>query len=71
LQKARKQQQTAEFKEEYRFRSRIERIIYCVTKNGARKGKYNGLEKNRFKLQLHMALHNIKAILSLAKKILR
>lgn len=68
LQKARKQQQTEEFKETYRFRSRVERIIYCVTKNGGRKGRYKGHEKNRFKSQLHAAINNIKVIHTVAEK---
>jgi hypothetical protein len=62
LQKAREEQETTEFKEKYRLRPRVERIISNITANGARKARYYGKEKTLFQLMVHAVIHNVVTI---------
>ncbi len=62
LQKARREQETPEFKEEYRLRPRVERVIENQTSNGARNARYYGKQKNGFQLMVHAVIHNFRTI---------
>ena len=62
LQKAREEQESTEFKEKYRLRPRVERIISNLTTNGAREARYYGKEKTLFQLMVHAVIHNVVTI---------
>ena len=50
---------TAEFREKYRERSYVERIIAWLTGHGARQARYIGRQKSRFQVQIIAAVCNI------------
>lgn len=62
LQKAREEQESTEFKEKYRLRPRVERIISNLTANGAREARYYGKEKTLFQLTVHAVINNVVTI---------
>jgi hypothetical protein len=62
LQKSRQEQDTPEFKEQYRLRSHVERNINSLTAHGARKSRYLGREKSTFQLTIHAIIHNVMTV---------
>ena len=62
LQQARLKQETPEFKEEYRLRPRVERVIENQTSKGARNARYYGKQKNGVQLMVHAVIHNFRTI---------
>ena len=62
LQQARQEQETPDFKEEYRLRPRVERVIQNQTSNGARDARYYGKQKTGFQLMVHAVIHNFRTI---------
>lgn len=69
LQKARLEQETPEFKEEYRLRSRVERVIENQTSNGAREARYYGKQKTGVQLMDHAVIHNVRTMARFLGKI--
>ena len=69
LQKARLEQETPEFKEEYRLRPRVERVIENQTSNGAREARYYGKQKTGFQLMVHAVIHNFRTIARFLEKL--
>lgn len=67
LQADRAYQKTPEFQEIYGKRSYAERVIYQLTRHGARYARYLGRAKTRFQLLLVVATHNIKQVMKPAK----
>ncbi|MEW6048698.1 MAG: transposase, partial [Bacillota bacterium] len=64
LREARAIQKTSAFRERYRLRSRIERIVRQLKTHGARKARYWGQIKVRFQLLLAAVNHNVKAVMA-------
>ena len=62
LRQAREHQKTLAFRERYRLRARIERIVHLLKAHGARKARYWGRLKVRFQLLLVAINHNIKEV---------
>jgi len=62
LQTARREQETPEFKEKYRLRPRVERVIENQTSNGARDARYYGKQKTGFQLMVHAVIHNFRTV---------
>lgn len=62
LQQARQEQETPDFKEKYRLRPRVERVIQNQTSNGARDARYYGKQKTGFQLMVHAVIHNFRTI---------
>ncbi|MDI7248315.1 MAG: transposase [Bacillota bacterium] len=59
---AKERQGTAEFKEGYRQRACVERVIAWLTGHGARHARYIGRKKTRFQLQVIAAVCNTVAL---------
>ncbi|MDO9528045.1 MAG: transposase, partial [Syntrophales bacterium] len=68
LQKARREQETPDFKEEYRLRPRVERVIENQTVNGARNARYYGKQKTGFQLMVHAVIHNFRTVVRYLEK---
>lgn len=68
LQEARQEQQTPEFKEEYRQSSHVERTISHNTRHGGWQGRYFGIEKNELQQILVSIGTNIVAFFRYAKQ---
>jgi hypothetical protein len=62
LQECRALQNTEEFKELYRLRSRVERVNSEMTRHGGRMGRYVGMVKNLFQQQLVATAHNLACL---------
>ena len=68
LQKARQEQETDAFKEEYRLRPRVERVIENQTSNGARNARFYGKQKNGVQLMVHAVIYNFRTIARFLEK---
>lgn len=68
LQKSRQEQETPEFKAQYRLRSRAERTINCLTSHGARRSRYRGKKKSKFQLTVHAVINNVMNIFRYIEK---
>lgn len=62
LREAREHQKTPAFRERYRLRARIERIVHLLKAHGAREARFWGRLKVRFQLLLAAINHNIKEV---------
>jgi len=67
LQAARQRQETAEFKELYRLRSRVERKIAELVGHGLRQTRYRGQAKRQFQRLWTGAAVNLKRLFTLAE----
>jgi hypothetical protein len=65
LQAARKRQQTEEFKQLYRLRAAIERLIACLVQHGLRRARYIGKAKVRLQAQWTGAAVNLQRLFAL------
>jgi hypothetical protein len=67
LQAARQRQETAEFKELYQLRSRVERKIAELVRHGLRQTRYRGQAKRQFQRLWTGAAVNLKRLFTLAE----
>jgi len=65
LQAARKRQETEEFKQLYRLRAAIERLIACLVQHGLRRARYIGEAKVRLQAQWTGAAVNLQRLFTL------
>ncbi len=65
LQAARKRQETEEFKQVYRLRAAIERLIACLVQHGLRQARYIGEAKVRLQAQWTGAAVNLQRLFTL------
>ena len=65
LQAARKRQETEEFKQLYRLRAAIERLIACLVQHGLRRARYIGKAKVRLQAQWTGAAVNLQRLFTL------
>lgn len=65
LQEARQRQETDEFKQVYRLRAAIERLIACLVQHGLRRARYIGEAKVRLQAQWTGAAVNLQRLLTL------
>jgi transposase len=67
LRQARERQETAEFREKYRERAKVERKIAELVEHGLRQARYIGRKKKRLQALWTAAVVNLKRLFKLAK----